>query len=196
VGIVLGLTAAGAWLQTKAEKNNRSTSLAQPEERAASHLKPDSNPDAAPLAKQELSGERVQGSEIPALQTDPPITVGNLLTDAEKSAEGASFPAEKTADKHSVTGLESAPSKVPAPAKENPAQPLEDPVLRRRILEAQVHRAIDNRAIIGVTVSVIGNIVYLDGEVATEGQRNAAVRAAQRAAGEDRVLNRITVAGG
>lgn len=195
MGIVLCIAAAGAWLQTKAEKNNRSNSLARPDEIAASQPIPDSNPDAAPLVKQELSAERVQGSEIPALQTQPSTTPGHPLAGVEKSAEGASLAAEKAADKPPVTGLESAPSKVPAPAKENPAQPLENPALRRRILEAQVHRAIDNRAIIGVTVSVIGNIVYLDGEVATEGQRNAAVRAAQRAAGEDRVLNRITVAG-
>jgi len=66
---------------------------------------------------------------------------------------------------------------------------------RRKLLEAQVYKAIENRAIMGVDVSVINGTAYLEGRVATERQRAAAERAARGVAGIERVRNRIAVSG-
>ena len=64
---------------------------------------------------------------------------------------------------------------------------------QRKLLEAQVYKAIENRAIMGVDVSVINGTAYLEGRVATERQRDAAERAARGVAGVQRVRNRIAV---
>ena len=63
----------------------------------------------------------------------------------------------------------------------------------RENLEAQVVQAIENRAIIGVAVSVVQGTAFLDGQVATERQRRAAERAARSVTGVERVRNRIAV---
>jgi len=54
-------------------------------------------------------------------------------------------------------------------------------------------QAIENRAIIGVAVSVVEGTAFLDGQVATERQRRAAERAARSVTGVERVRNRIAV---
>jgi len=60
-------------------------------------------------------------------------------------------------------------------------------------LQLQVTRAIENRAIMGVEVSVVEGTAYLDGQVATERQRRAAERAARSVSGVQRVNNRIAI---
>ena len=67
---------------------------------------------------------------------------------------------------------------------------------RNHDLQLEIIKAIANRAIIGVEVSVIGGTTYLDGRVATERQRRAAERAAHSVAGVGRVRNRISVTSG
>jgi osmotically-inducible protein OsmY len=57
----------------------------------------------------------------------------------------------------------------------------------------EVAKAIENRAIAGVAVAVIDEIIYLDGRVATERQRSAAEQAARSVAGVEKVRNRIGV---
>jgi hypothetical protein len=57
-------------------------------------------------------------------------------------------------------------------------RPEQDPAVRRRLLEIEIHRAIQNRAIQGVSVKLIDSTAYLDGQVASERQRSMAERAA------------------
>ena len=57
-------------------------------------------------------------------------------------------------------------------------RPGQDPAVRRRFLEIEIHRAIQNRAIEGVSVKLIDGTAYLDGQVASERQRSMAERAA------------------
>jgi type II secretory pathway predicted ATPase ExeA len=60
-------------------------------------------------------------------------------------------------------------------------------------LQTQISKAIENRAIMGVEVSVVQGTAILDGHVATERQRRAAERAARSVAGVERVRNRIAI---
>jgi type II secretory pathway predicted ATPase ExeA len=73
-----------------------------------------------------------------------------------------------------------------APLKEEPKQ-------QSQSLQTQIARAIENRAIMGVEVSVVRGTAYLDGHVATERQRRAAERAARSVVGVERVQNRIAI---
>jgi type II secretory pathway predicted ATPase ExeA len=74
-----------------------------------------------------------------------------------------------------------------APLKASSNQPL------NQDLQLQIIKAIENRAIIGVEVSVVRGIAYLHGHVATERQRRAAERAARSVSDVIQVHNRIVV---
>jgi BON domain-containing protein len=60
-------------------------------------------------------------------------------------------------------------------------------------LEAEIHRAISNRAIQGVAVSVSDGTAYLGGRVASVRQKIVAARAAGSVAGIKNIENRIAV---
>jgi len=60
-------------------------------------------------------------------------------------------------------------------------------------LQTQISKAIENRAIMGIEVSVVQGTAFLDGHVASERQRRAAERAARSVAGVERVRNRIAI---
>jgi general secretion pathway protein A len=64
---------------------------------------------------------------------------------------------------------------------------------RKGELALNIANAIQARAIAGIRVRIIGDVAYLDGQVATERQRRAAERAARDAAGALHVRNRIVV---
>ena len=64
---------------------------------------------------------------------------------------------------------------------------------KRRVEEAEINKAIQIRAISGVTVSVINGTVYLDGRVASVRQKLMAERAARTVAEGKNVRNRIAV---
>jgi hypothetical protein len=98
-----------------------------------------------------------------------------------------------------IANPDSAAKRVPPAAKQKrleshpPTPPIESAEIRRKRLEMEVAKAIENRAIAGVAVAVIDEIIYLDGRVATERQRAAAERAARSVAGVEKVRNRIGV---
>jgi hypothetical protein len=97
-----------------------------------------------------------------------------------------------------ITNPDSARRKIPLSANQKrlerrPATPLESADIQRKRLEIEVSKAIENRAIAGIAVSVIDEIIYLDGRVATERQRKAAEQAARSVAGVEKVRNRIVV---
>ena len=57
----------------------------------------------------------------------------------------------------------------------------------------EIYKAIENRAIIGIAVSVDNGTAYLEGQVATERQKRAAESAARSVGGVERVRSRIGV---
>jgi general secretion pathway protein A len=108
----------------------------------------------------------------------------------DKSEERSVLPADN------FTPTDSKPSAKPSPAlrskKEQASRP-EPPEIRNKAMEAQIEKAIQNRAISGVDVSVINGTAVLQGRVATERQKQAAERAASSVSGVERVRNRIRV---
>jgi osmotically-inducible protein OsmY len=78
-------------------------------------------------------------------------------------------------------------SATPSPA----ALPRNQTVLTDQELEMQVEKAIDNRALRGIGVSVKDGRVYLRGRVPTTRQRLAAQRAAQSVEGVKSIENQI-----
>jgi hypothetical protein len=81
----------------------------------------------------------------------------------------------------------SAPPPTPSPA----ALPRNQTVITDHELEMQVEKAIDNRALRGIGVSVKDGTVYLRGRVPTMRQRLAAQRAAQSVEGVKSIENQI-----
>jgi hypothetical protein len=76
-----------------------------------------------------------------------------------------------------------------------PVNARDDERLRTRKLEFEIYKAIHDRAIRGVEVSVSDDTVYLDGRVATPQQVLAAVRATLTVSGVKNIRNRIVVDG-
>jgi general secretion pathway protein A len=75
----------------------------------------------------------------------------------------------------------------------SPASPRNGTVVTDQELEMQVEKAIDNRALRGIGVSVKNGTVYLRGRVPTTRQRLAATRAAQSVPGVNSVENQISL---
>ena len=69
----------------------------------------------------------------------------------------------------------------------------ENPEIQNKKMEMEIYKAIENRAIIGVAVSVNSGTAYLEGQVATERQKRAAESAARSVGGVERVRSRIEV---
>jgi osmotically-inducible protein OsmY len=63
----------------------------------------------------------------------------------------------------------------------------------RKTMELQIAKAIQNRAIDGVQVSVVGGAAFLDGRVETERQKSAAEQATRSVPDVQEVHNRIEV---
>lgn len=83
------------------------------------------------------------------------------------------------------------PERRSLPSPSPAALPRNETVVTDRQLEMQVERAIDNRALRGIGVSVKDGTVYLRGRVPTTRQRLAAQRAAQSVEGVKSVENQI-----
>jgi type II secretory pathway predicted ATPase ExeA len=77
--------------------------------------------------------------------------------------------------------------------KDNQGSGPESLEVRNKQIEAQIQKAIQNRAISGIEVSVVNGTAFLQGRVASERQKQAAERAASRVGGVERVRNRIVV---
>ena len=117
---------------------------------------------------------------------------------------GPDRPAEahKESPREQDSSTEASPSEqvfVDRPAKMAPEGQQRGPSIRtnpnqqNEILQAQISKAIESRAIMGVDVSVVEGTAYLDGRVASERQRRAAEQAARSVAGVERVRNRIAI---
>jgi general secretion pathway protein A len=189
--ILLLLGGGAAWLQSEAGKAQLSNWIGTQDGNV--DLQSDAN--LPTIAKQDLPVPGAPSREIPSPPISDSATDSPPLADAEKSAEIPSpILTEKATEKSAASGRKPAPRKTPVLASKDRQAPVADnPNAQRKLLQAKIYKAIANRAIIGVTVSVIDNITYLDGRVATESQRNAAEQAARSVAGVERVRNRIAV---
>ena len=111
--------------------------------------------------------------------------------DRPARSEERSFPATEnvppTQPKPSTKAL------PPSATKNQQASRSEKSVARWKQIESQIQKAIENRAISGVAVSVVNGTAFLDGRVASERQKRAAERAANSVEGVERVRNRIRV---
>lgn len=81
------------------------------------------------------------------------------------------------------------PSRKVAPRSES----IRDPDVENKRIEAEVNKAVQNRAITGVRVSIINGTVYLDGRVASVRQKLMAEKAARTVAEVKTVRNRLDV---
>jgi general secretion pathway protein A len=84
----------------------------------------------------------------------------------------------------------------PPPPPSSLASPRNGTVVTDQELEMQVEKAIDNRALRGIGVSVKNGTVYLRGRVPTTRQRLAATRAAQSVPGVKSIENQIALDAG
>jgi hypothetical protein len=130
----------------------------------------------------------------PAGEAEDKNQIASLPEIGKQSEPPTAVPRQNPA----IASPDSAPKQVPPAAKQQrlespPPAPIESADIRRKRLEMEVSKAIENRAIAGVAVAVIDEIIYLDGRVATERQRNAAEQAARSVAGVEKVRNRIGI---
>ena len=148
------------------------------------------------------SVEIVPDEHQPRIHKDAPApTVPSALPrTAQEQGEEPQFPPKMDDPRPSLSstnkGAESTPrestTEASEPAKKRlPLRASNDP--GGKSIELAVARAIQNRAIDGVSVSVGGGMVYLDGSVASERQKAMAERAARSIREVKNVKNRLTV---
>jgi type II secretory pathway predicted ATPase ExeA len=142
-----------------------------------------------------LAETKVVRDPAPEKQLEPAPLVP--LPGPDRPAE-----AHKESPREQDSSTEASPSEpvfVDRPAKMAPERQQRGPSIRtnpnqqNEILQAQISKAIESRAIMGVDVSVVEGTAYLDGRVASERQRRAAEQAARSVAGVERVRNRIAI---
>ena len=146
------------------------------------------------------------GNEKRVLESAPPDFSGmeqQTLTESpspnitEQSQEQSLQPAAPVEQPRSATTGRRAPDaargerRTPLPATPSPAALPRNETVTDRELEMQVEKAIDNRALRGIGVSVKDGTVYLRGRVPTTRQRLAAQRAAQSVDGVKSIENQI-----
>ena len=135
--------------------------------------------------------------EVPAPRTSEPPAPGRTRT-AQPSHEAAN-PDESAIPETTIPNQTTKSQKLPSPIPMNPAtkdRPLRVPdnvAPTAEQLEFEIYKAIYNRAIRGVEVSVRDGTVYLAGRVATEQQKLAAAQAARSVPGVKEVRDQIIV---
>jgi general secretion pathway protein A len=121
----------------------------------------------------------------------------NIAEQPQEQYFEPSAPVER--QRNSTTGRKPPETAQPMPGRRSLASPTPSPaglprnqaVVTDRELEMQVEKAIDNRALRGISVSVESGTVYLRGRVPTTRQRLAAQRAAQSVEGVKSIENQI-----
>jgi hypothetical protein len=133
-------------------------------------------PDVQPPASSEPSTQETNQESTAVSQTPQPSEPQTPPAQPEKRTQKT---ARTTPDQTRTSSKNGAPNQTPAEAAEK--------------LEFEVYKAIYNRAIQGVEVSVQDGTVYLGGRVATDRQKLAAAQAARSVPGVRAVRDRIIV---
>jgi general secretion pathway protein A len=194
--ILLLLGGAAAWLQSEAGKIQLSKWLGR-QSGSDSQQRPQAETDAPVVARQTVPTPAPDG-EISSPSISESATGSPALPDGEKSVEIPSpVQTEKGTEKTSPANDPKSARKASPPASNDPQPPLAQSAgAQRKLLEAKIYKAIENRAITGVNVAVINGTAFLEGRVATERQKKAAERAARSVTGVERVRNKIAVSAG
>jgi type II secretory pathway predicted ATPase ExeA len=196
--ILLLLGGTAAWLQSKSGKTQLAKWLGAESGSSGAQQRPQSEANAPVIARQDVPAKPAPpGGESSSPSISESTIGGSPLPDAEKSVE---FPSQVQTEKGRE---ETSPANDPRPARKAPPASSNDPQAlaqdagaQRKLLEAKIYKAIENRAITGVNVAVINGTAVLEGRVATERQKNAAERAARSVSGVARVRNKISVSSG
>jgi general secretion pathway protein A len=135
--------------------------------------------ESSALVRQGVTGGNPDSNEkaAPLVETKRPDRAASLPPDGELRAR-----AEKTADGNAKSAERQAPSRASNDAES-----------RRKKIELQIAKAIQNRAIEGVQVSVIDGTAFLKGRVETERQKSAAEQATRSVPDVKDIRNRIVV---
>ncbi len=130
-------------------------------------------------------------ADVPLPQSEQPTTSDLALAEREKSAE---LPDSVPTKKPSAGALPSSSRNAAMPDNnERRDSPPRNSDQQRRELAKQISKAIENRAILDVQVSVVNGVAYLDGRVATAQQRNAAEQAARGVPEVREIRNRLAI---
>ena len=165
-------------------------------------LQAKSKPAPEPFREKTLAEERVEESHVPApLLEEPKLSASDFNQDdaANAGKENSVKPPLTEAKSEKETTKKSsdqARTAKPRTQTENFFYYNNDASMEAEKLEFEIHKAIHNRAIRGVEVSVRDGKVYLTGQVATEKQKLAASQAARSVAGAKEVRDQITVHSG
>ena len=141
----------------------------------------------APPAAQDPPAVAVPKGGVPVPQSAKAETRDLALAKTEKSVP---LPPSVSVEHPSAADLEPVPPRVKQDRQQSSRREAEQ---QRKFLANQVSKAIENRAILGVDVSVSNGIAYLDGRVATPEQKNAAELAARAVPEVRGIRNRIAV---
>ena len=194
--ILLLLGGTAAWLQSEAGKIQLSKWLGAQSGSSGSQQRPQAETNAPVIARQDVPATPAPGGEFSSPSIRESTIDSPPLSDAEKSVEIPSpIQTEKGTEKTSPPNDPKLARKAP-PRNDPQAPPTQSAGAQRKLLEAKIYKAIENRAITGVNVAVINGTAFLEGRVATERQKNAAERAARSVAGVGRVRNKISVSAG
>ena len=131
----------------------------------------------------------------PLVPLPGPDHPAEIHEDTLPPSAGNSDPPAAAPPENLVAGssVKTAPTIAAPPVQEPQSSNKPHPGHQNETLQSQITKAIEDRAIMGVEVSVIQGTAYLDGHVASERQRRAAERAARSVAGVERVRNRIAI---
>lgn len=141
-------------------------------------------PQEIPSTQQQQTSNGIENPPVPeeaqdeTLKPSAPVEHRRSATIARKPLETARPAPEK---------------RSPQPAPSSAGSYRDRTVVTDRDLELQIEKAIDNRALRGITVSVRNGTAYLRGHVPTTRQRLAATRAAQSVPGVESIENQIAL---
>ncbi|MGH7844692.1 MAG: BON domain-containing protein, partial [Candidatus Binatia bacterium] len=151
----------------------------------------------ATASKRETSAAPNQRQTPATRGTLPSMRDRNPVAAVPETSKPGGAPAsqapEHSADKSPPENAEQDRDKLKPVAKEPPSEGAPHLTSTSEKLETRVYRAISNRAIRGVAVSIVDGTVYLAGQVATERQKAAAAQAARSVPGVKEVRDQITV---
>jgi general secretion pathway protein A len=192
---LIAISATGAWISAESARDSLAY-LSAILNGVTARLQPGASVNgSSEIASEPMTAaERIEPLPTPAVLAPPsePYRTGAAPeAPAESSLEPLTL--SNTTESSLTRDAKSQP-RVPSSVNEERRAPTEASTNQRnRDLQAQIIRAIENRAIVGVEVSVVRGTAFLDGRVATERQRRAAERAAHSVDQVSRVRNRIVV---
>jgi hypothetical protein len=203
VGILVGVGIGGAIFYFRTSHDYRPDLPSRIENRADQSRDNLKQAKLIPDALKADSSNQLPDMQLPA-PNEPVLEAENLKDQSLEQrivpAPEMTRPLESPAGKNTVTPTVRGAVKTARNDKEKaksrdkrPVEVASDPTPTNERLEFEIYKAIHNRAIRGVEVSVVDGVAYLDGRVASERQKLAAGQAARNVAGVRAVRDRIVV---